>query len=344
MIRSIQAARGVAALLVLLFHASGSIFADPKYFGGKPFGPVFDFGHAGVDFFFVLSGFIITHAHRDDVGHLERWTRYAWKRIRRIYPPYWVITLLLLPVFFLHPAWGLGHERQPWVIASSFLLVAQPKPPVLGVAWSLCYEVLFYALFLSFLVGKRTGAVVFAAWGAATIALHGRYGFPGSFLFNLHQLQFLMGMIVAGLHARVRVPCARVLALLGACAFLGAGMTEVYTHWLGESALLVAYGAASAVLVLGLAETERAGRLRVPEGMVFLGAASYSIYLAHIPALSLVAKFAVRLGLPAAMPHRAAFVLVVAATVAAGAAYYLVVERPLLRLLERRPSSAPASA
>ncbi len=332
MIRSIQAARGVAALLVLLFHASQSIFALPKYFGGMPFGDAFGFGHAGVDFFFVLSGFIIAHAHRDDVGHPERWRKYAWKRIRRIYPPYWVIPLLILPVFFAVPSWGDGHERQPWVIASSLLLLPRAKPPVLGVAWFLCYEVLFYALFLSFLVGRRTGLAVFTIWGALTIALHARFAFPGAFLLNLHNLQFAMGMIVAAVHSRARVPYARAIAVAGAAAFFGAGAVEVCTRWLGESSLQMAYGASSAVLVLGLAEAERAGRLRVPEGMVFLGAASYSIYLAHIPALSLIAKVAVRLGLPNAMPHRAAFVLISVAATAACIGYYLVVERPLLRL------------
>ena len=53
--------------MVVLYHASGSIFT--KYFvGERPVGRVFDFGYAGVDFFFVLSGFIMLHVHRRGVG------------------------------------------------------------------------------------------------------------------------------------------------------------------------------------------------------------------------------------------------------------------------------------
>ena len=46
-LRSLQAGRAVAALLVVLFHASGSICAAPKYFDSRPFGRIFDFGYAG---------------------------------------------------------------------------------------------------------------------------------------------------------------------------------------------------------------------------------------------------------------------------------------------------------
>ncbi len=54
----------------------------------------FGFGHAGVDFFFVLSGFIIMHAHTADIGKPERLYRYLWRRATRIYPIYWIVTLI----------------------------------------------------------------------------------------------------------------------------------------------------------------------------------------------------------------------------------------------------------
>src|SRR5438105_10339285 len=87
-ITSLQTGRAVAAWMVVLYHASGSIFT--KYFvGERPVGRVFDFGYAGVDFFFVLSGFIMLHVHRDDLGRPKRLGRYLWKRCTRIYLPYW---------------------------------------------------------------------------------------------------------------------------------------------------------------------------------------------------------------------------------------------------------------
>lgn len=64
---SIESARGIAAFMVVLFHTTG-IMNLPKYFSVMPLGGVFGFGHAGVDFFFVLSGFIILFIHYDDIG------------------------------------------------------------------------------------------------------------------------------------------------------------------------------------------------------------------------------------------------------------------------------------
>ncbi len=60
---SVQAGRGIAAVLVVLAHTSASVFDQRKYWPANPVGPLFDFGHAGVEFFFVLSGFIILYAH-----------------------------------------------------------------------------------------------------------------------------------------------------------------------------------------------------------------------------------------------------------------------------------------
>jgi len=64
-------ARGVAALTVVLYHATRGL-SLPQYLGYIPFGNSLGFGHAGVDFFFVLSGFIIMHAHTADIGRPER--------------------------------------------------------------------------------------------------------------------------------------------------------------------------------------------------------------------------------------------------------------------------------
>ena len=51
---------------------------------------IFQFGHAGVDLFFVISGFIILFVHYDDIGRPERVGRYLGRRLSRIMPAYWV--------------------------------------------------------------------------------------------------------------------------------------------------------------------------------------------------------------------------------------------------------------
>jgi exopolysaccharide production protein ExoZ len=90
MYKSLQGTRALAALLVVLFHL-GNTIALGKYFGIEAFAIPFKFGSAGVEFFFVLSGFIIFAAHRNDISKPRRLTNYISKRVIRIYPTYWII-------------------------------------------------------------------------------------------------------------------------------------------------------------------------------------------------------------------------------------------------------------
>jgi peptidoglycan/LPS O-acetylase OafA/YrhL len=139
MLNSLQACRATAAILVVLFHASGSIFALPKYFSHKPFGLLFDFGFAGVDFFFVLSGFIMMHIHAKDIGQPRAFGSYLWKRFSRIYPIHWIVLAAILPVFYLIPHFEVGQERDPGVIFRSVFLVPNSDIQlVLSVAWTSC--------------------------------------------------------------------------------------------------------------------------------------------------------------------------------------------------------------
>src|SRR5579872_2146684 len=90
---SIEAGRGIAASLVVLYHAARHI--DENY--GLPWlRALFQFGHAGVDFFFVISGFIILFVHYDDLGQPGRLGRYVERRFTRLMPTYWVALALTL--------------------------------------------------------------------------------------------------------------------------------------------------------------------------------------------------------------------------------------------------------
>ena len=96
----LQAARFFAAFLVVLHHGSG-LFSQPDYFSYLALGGIFRAGDMGVDFFFVLSGFIILHAHWNDIGHPERILPYLKKRALRIYPAYLVVFCTVLVLAFL---------------------------------------------------------------------------------------------------------------------------------------------------------------------------------------------------------------------------------------------------
>ena len=87
---NLHALRGVACLLVFLFHVT-AMESKMGAFPGSPFLVPFRYvGHSGVELFFIISGFILTWAHFQDLGDRSALGRYAFKRFWRIYPPYWV--------------------------------------------------------------------------------------------------------------------------------------------------------------------------------------------------------------------------------------------------------------
>lgn len=162
----IEISRGIAALLVVCFHASGTIGLS-KYFGKTPSLDVFNFGYAGVDFFFVLSGFIIFYSTTKNHGNISAAITYFNHRLIRIYPIYWLICLILLPLTYL-----MGHSVGAVAVVMDFLLIPRGELPFVPAAWTLRHEMLFYITFLLFFVNVRFAWAYFfrGAWLLFTTA------------------------------------------------------------------------------------------------------------------------------------------------------------------------------
>ena len=332
-----QAARGAAALLVLLYHCTVTI-GQPRYAGVEPLVGLFRFGHAGVDFFFVLSGFIITYAHSADIGRKDAVARYAWRRLTRIYPAYWVALALTVALYIAMPGSGTSYSRDPRSIVMSALLMPQDHLPVLGVAWTLSHEMLFYSLFGLAILSRRPVAVLFLCWQGAVLAyatMASAKGIP-PFLFYSVNAGFGVGVGVAALTVAKPVRHARVWALSGALAFFIVGLLENRTsidvtegNWpIWHFSYIVAAG----TMLYGIVGMDMHS-IRAPRWAVFLGAASYSIYLVHTLAVSASCKLLVA-GLR--LSANAAFPVVALGATTFGILFYLAVERPFDRWARSR--------
>ncbi|WP_207481627.1 acyltransferase family protein [Arenibaculum pallidiluteum] len=332
---SLEVLRGLAAALVVVYHA-GRMMAGQG--GAVPLGGVFEPGHSGVDLFFVLSGFVIVYAHWQDRGRPYALGRYAWRRLSRIYPPYWAAMAVMLALFVASPS-ASGRETQPLVVLGSLLLYPVPGGLVLDVAWTLVHEVTFYGLFAFLLLGRWIGAVVLGAWLCAILAgLAKGAGLPGlEALSDPYQIQFFLGMATALLVLKgLPRSGAGALRALGAAGFAAAYLAE----WWGladprAAGFRLAYGAAAALLILGCAAADRLQARGAAEPLRILGAASYSIYLVHVPVLLVVLEAAERTGLLAAAPPGLLLAGGSAAAILGGIAFSAVVEQPLLRLCRR---------
>src|SRR5271157_3540625 len=143
---SIQAGRAFAAILVVLYHNNTELFSVKKYWANTPIFPIFNFGHAGVEYFFVISGFIIFTVHHGDIGRASTAGAYVYKRIVRIYPVYWVVLFAVVIASFIFP-YSRSIELSTFV--SSFFLIATDTTDLAGmpntivlVAWTLYHEVM----------------------------------------------------------------------------------------------------------------------------------------------------------------------------------------------------------
>jgi peptidoglycan/LPS O-acetylase OafA/YrhL len=333
----IQAGRGVAALLVALYHG-GRMISLPQYAGSVPLGGFFTFGHAGVDFFFVLSGFIIYFVHHRDIGAPHRLPSYLWRRITRVYPIYWAVTFALVGLRLMSP--GGGNGLSVGYLAESLLLIPQDRQPLLGVAWTLQHEMLFYIIFAVAIAGRWLGGIVFSGWILLTIlaillpiADHPTVGF---FLSPFH-LQFVMGIGAAHIVLRGGVALPRALAVAGGLGFFVIGLAEDvgWIALIGPVGRLL-YGFAAMCLLVGLATAEQRNLVRVGIVGAFSGAASYSLYLVHAVVIGLTARVIAMAGGFRLLPDWLALIVVVCAALAAAALLHRFVEQPMLDALQGR--------
>ncbi|WP_423347203.1 acyltransferase family protein [Larkinella sp. VNQ87] len=142
--RSIQAMRALAALLVTLFHLT----AKMDNIGiQSPLLNCFRAGFGGVDLFFIISGFIITHTSISKFGTPRQWLPYLKKRFIRIYSLYWILLLLAsvgLLVFrlFTPSLQWVRYAFSPLTLLKAILLLPSHESPLL-VTWTLSHELYF---------------------------------------------------------------------------------------------------------------------------------------------------------------------------------------------------------
>ncbi len=222
---SLQAGRGLAALVVLLFHLQMLAEQLNRNFAGGSF----NHGGRGVDFFFVLSGFIILYANLDHIGVPSEGPRYFYRRLVRIYPLFLSVMLVKL-VYTVTLGGGVpGYKHDLFYILRSALLVPQPVFPFINVSWSLCYEIFFYGLFLLVILFGRNLVWCLGAHACACLVFNlpwmPRLEYPADFFLNLRFLQFYAGGAAALLCARNLVPRRLAQAAAGAgAALVGAGL------------------------------------------------------------------------------------------------------------------------
>jgi peptidoglycan/LPS O-acetylase OafA/YrhL len=342
---TLQAGRGIAALMVVLFHIGGFGGNDIPLWRHTFFERLFYPGFYGVDFFFILSGFVMVSAHWHDFDHPGRTQRYFFNRFRRIYPIYWIF---LIPTV-IKQLLVIGHhgsgQRNLFVILSSFLLVHINSLAVnLVVSWTLFHEILFYVFFATLLLNKRIGFVFCTCWLAASFFFFTQDAYaaePSSYLdmfFSPLHLLFAFGALAGYVLQRRAGPEKISVFLLGVgicvCFFALNLKYPVQAPW-----ARIVGGAGLTLAVVTMAQREASMGFQVPRVLTRLGDASYSIYLSHYMVVWMLSKACFHLDGRLHLPLVLYVIFIFAVVVGVGVMVHLWVERPLLRMLGARKTA-----
>ncbi len=276
----IQGLRALAAAAVAFLHVvdeAGALTGAP---GQSPYRWIDALPlEAGVDLFFVISGFVMVWASWDAFGQVRSVAPFVWRRVVRIVPLYWLLTAATVGVALAAPGAVSDGVRDGWAyVAASFAFVPWRRmdgfvQPVLRLGWTLEYEMLFYALVACALPLPRRLALPAVVAVLAGLAVAGQAlaftSAPLAFWTDPIVLEFAFGMAVAIAYRRAWcrgwVGPAALAAALCCAAFAPEGTARVLVR--GVPAALLVFCALS--------------WNTLPRWLVLLGDASYALYLVH---------------------------------------------------------------
>ena len=354
MLVNVQFLRFVAAMLVVLSHAAAHLRLS-----GHDAGLLFGIGHlagfAGVDIFFVISGFIMAWTTFEQHRGAMAWSFFR-RRAARIYSGYWPFFLVALMVF----SWlGGAYLANKSFVSSWFLWPTSLQHLVLPVSWTLIFEMVFYSVFTLLLLvnpGRRLGAIsvlmlMALAWTAYSHFVAEAYE-PGQleqmsvyeqYLFFPYWLEFLGGAMLAYVLRNRSGRFTWVLLTAGIIGFLMGGWVNenyfndrliqgYYIFW-----RVLVFGVPALLLVSGLVLLEARGTKILPRFSLLAGGSSYAIYLSH----TIILAATHHLGFDAAMRQfsawqaQALFLALIGIIVIYSMIHYRWLERPLHKLFRR---------
>jgi exopolysaccharide production protein ExoZ len=317
---SIQHLRAFAALSVVLFHTFQWCDVD------------FDIGAAGVDVFFIISGFLMWSITRDPgvtpAGFLK-------SRVTRVAPLYWVATLALTALALAFPVLIVQLKPRPLHILLSLLFVPHLDPvgdpfPFLPPGWTLNYEAILYLIFTASLFAPKRRQLALVLGGLGLVTLTGLVVPPLFPMFaNPLMLEFAAGVVLSRLARRLDEHGAGAGWSLIALALVCLAMLRVL-HIHSDIGRWYLWGVPAVLIVTGALIVEARRAWPASAALRRVGDASYAIYLCHWPIVAVAAKLADRL-----IPGRPPLIFVPATVLAAlivGLLVHRTIEAPLIRL------------
>ncbi|MBE9465708.1 acyltransferase family protein [Dyadobacter subterraneus] len=345
----IQVLRGIAVVMVIIFHFKDII--KPGGYLRKELDFLFNSGAAGVDLFFVISGFIMVFVTRKSTGGIVYTKNFLLKRVLRIWPLYVVATL----VYAIVAAPVIANISLTIVLqilkSIFFIPLSYLDPPYfgyayLGVGWSLNYEMYFYLLIAISLLSGKYRWLVFAALIILTLVI-----LPlscenltfrpmetqnyGSLFINLITnpiiWEFVYGTIIGLLYVTPsssaimhRIFKSRTIVI----TVIVAVMWQYISGFYGGHGPFY-WGLSMALLFMALVFYNRGKSIKYPSWLIYLGDISFSVYLWHVPVAVFITNIFSSFSLPQFATGTPAFFLTVSLTLILSHISYQLLEKKM---------------
>lgn len=301
MLYSLQYLRGIAALLVVLYHARGEL--NNIYAQSNLGNILFNYGYIGVDLFFMISGFVIMLSTEKDSSVRS----FIVKRFFRLYPVYF-ICLVSCALIFTKPI-DINYLKALFFINLNF----EKSAPwfgysVISTAWTLTYEIIFYIIFsfaMSISWKNRfyiSTAIIIASVSILGILYNGEINLSGYSTLNDPSapwvlklfaspmlLEFVAGMVIYQIYNYAKIhsfkKISAPLLFISVFAFIFFYMSG-YNGGHG----LLNCGVYAFMLLLSLSIFETTREIKLNKVLDWMGNVSYSLYLVHTIVITVLLK------------------------------------------------------
>jgi peptidoglycan/LPS O-acetylase OafA/YrhL len=354
---NVQVLRAIAASLVVAVHLRG-------FFGYSEVQDyIFRYGYAGVDLFFVISGFIIVVTTTD--GSRSALSFFV-SRICRLTPLYYLATFMVFATALVAPSVFKSTSANLVNLLYSLLFVPFEKSPgriypVYFLGWTLNYEMFFYALFAgaTFLHQRRRAllcsiSILMVVVAGAVAGVTDQSNLVLYVYSRPIVLDFVLGMLIGHfqplLSGRSAIDVRLMAAILVGLALFMIGLIPGFPAATApNTSTFLTFGIPSACVVLAMVLLETHG-YKV-KSLHTLGDASYSMYLTHYFVVGALIAVTSRMDLPQVLKAAFAFAVVCGTSVLT----FWTIEKPLvlrtrkllffaIPALRREPSEVSASA
>ena len=304
-INSIQFLRGFAALAVVVHHTGGYV---KRYF--EPtllFEDKFSIGFAGVDLFFVISGFIIHFTSKNYLNNHSKLKEYLKKRFIRVYPIYWIITTILFISSWLiveildKNIFSIGYPNTLIAYIQTYLLLPLHFA-INPVTWTLSYELFFYLCFAILIISKRLWIIPALILAVSFYNIF--INIPEivevklnyfNFIFSGYNFEFMFGFLIYPLYEKIKLSNIISVILL----IISISIIALFGYDIGDYdsyKRVLTFGLPSGLILLSLLNLENNNAISFPKITLTLGDASYALYLIHFPMMLLMNKIPQILG------------------------------------------------